>query len=67
MIVLETREIKIECQEKGCDNSPWRILRVYRPDLVGYEDFILCRKHFLAHRDIWRAEGERMSMPVRET
>ena len=68
MITLETVEIKHVCHEEGCDNSPWRILRVYNPgELIGYEDKVLCRKHFLAHRDIWRAYAQKRGVEVRES
>lgn len=67
MITLETVEIVVKCHEEGCDNSPWRILRVYHPDVVGHDDFTLCRKHFLAHRDIWRIEAKKLGQEVRES
>lgn len=67
-IRIEVHEIPPpKCHVETCTDHPWRRLVIYHPDLIGAQEIIVCRAHFLAERDAYRAYGQTHGIEVVES
>lgn len=67
-IRIEVHEIPPpRCVVERCEDHPWRRLVIYEPDVIGATEIVVCRGHFLAKRDAYRAFGKQHGVEVVES